>query len=235
MRRESASEIGLYLNDNLDAMKLFYTFFALLAIVACTVQTNIHFNEDFSGNIEYVIDMSEAAAMLDDTAKTESIFEEEDMQEAVEDLKNMEGVTNVQTNEDLNNAVYKLSMDFNSIETLNKILSEGDPVSGFYGDLDNTEENQNLHFEQKKNKLYIHMMDLSELQKEFQESSEEESYMGAGELFTYQLNFTFEKEVKKIKTKGIATQSGDKVQFSLNMDQLIELESLDQDIQVVLK
>ena len=216
-------------------MKLFYTFFALLAIVACTVQTNIHFNEDFSGNIEYVIDMSEAAAMLEDSTKTESLFEEKDMQEAIEDLKNMEGVTNVQTNEDLNNAVYKLSMDFNSIETLNKILSEGDPVADLYGDSDKKDENQNLHFEQKRNKLYIQMMDLSELQKEFQESAEEESYFGMGDLFTYQLNFTFEKDVKKIKTKGIATQSGDKIQFSLNMEQLIELENLDQDIQVVLK
>lgn len=214
-------------------MKLFYSVLVLLVLIACTVQTNIHFNEDFSGSLEYVIDMSAAASMMDDSIKNESIFEEEDIQETIGEFQNIDGISNVTTTENVDSAIYKISMDFNSIETLNTVLSTNDPVNDFLPDASKGENNPNLHFEHKKNKLYIHMMDLATLQREFRETADSDDYIDMGELFTYQLNFTFEQDLKKVKTKGAAAQKGNKIEFSLNMDELIEMEELDQDIKVV--
>ena len=41
--------------------------------------------------------MSDAASMMDDSTKNDSIFEEQDMQETICKFRNTEGITNVTT------------------------------------------------------------------------------------------------------------------------------------------
>jgi len=215
---------------------LFLALLATFLVTSCTVKINIQFKEDFSGNLEYVFDMSEMYGLIsDDTTKATSMLEDDsDMQASMDEMEAQDGISNVKLMEDLDKGIYSLSMDFVDIEALNEVLS-GDGLTGALMDDSAGKSAQELRFERKKNKLFIQLPNLEALQNDMKETQDsEDGNMAMMQMFdmNYELNISFQRDIKKMKTKGVATETGKNLQFKMNLTELLELDNYDQDINV---
>lgn len=213
---------------------------ALIAIgfTSCiTIEEIYTFRSDGSGNMKYVIDMSEAAGMLkafkqedEEEVETENELEEaaEELQATAETLKSMKGISNVANTNDNENFIFTLSFDFASVEDLNKALNE------VIKDSSATQPHEYFTMKGKNLIRNSKMADkLGNLSEESgtggdDEASKEMANMML-EQMKYNLTFNFEKGVKSVKTKStVGELSGDKKQYTMkaNFKQLSENQDL---------
>lgn len=96
-------------------MRLCVIVISLLGLVSsCAFQQEIHFNEDWSGNVKYTIDLSAMKALTDgmedpegsEEEEPESLIEKDDMQSALESLEQIEGISNAYAIEDEELGIY---------------------------------------------------------------------------------------------------------------------------------
>ena len=115
-------------------MKLTSGFFILLVLFLtnCTIQEDIHFNKDFSGNLTYSINMSnvkmfanmlsnELDSMQDSSKDLD--FSSGMMDGAFGQVSSIQGISNFKSNMD-ESGLINFSFDFENIEALNKAYNQ---------------------------------------------------------------------------------------------------------------
>jgi hypothetical protein len=213
--------------------KLFLCAFTLAVISACTFRTNVHFNEDWSGSLEYVLDISPMNALMDDTTERVSLLDDPESGFSVSDYESIKGVSNVKLAEDLEAGIYTFSLDFADVDVLNRVIAGEDPFTGALNE--SGEDGEPMRFELKKNKLAVHLGDFEKLNETLEED-ESFAYSGMESMVNYEINLTFDRKIKKFKTKGATEQIGyNKVKFDMNFGALSDLAEVDQSIKLVLE
>ncbi len=189
---------------------------------SCTIQENIHFNADFSGNYKIKVDMSAlagfGAAMGDSTATApESMFTPEQLDSMRMELASVPGITNMSVTEE--SYVLSMSLDFDKLETFAS-FNAMDP--------NNTAGNANAkpRFEKSGNNL-VYNFDADAIKEAMGTASEGDDAsmddMGMNEMFTFQTVLTFEKPVKKVQSKiAELNKETNEVVFNYNLKDAIE-------------
>lgn len=223
----------------------------LIMLQSCSVVQNFHFNKDFSGQYEVEIDMSQLitfAIMFDTTGAVDAekmmaeIALSFDSLDVIGKYNELEGISNAYAG--VNGQKLLISYDYTDIESLNKAYTELgeilDSTSGTMGegmgmgfggfDIGNSNSGQKTFFTLEKKKLSFTMsegnpleMGTEDVEIEGMEGVDPEEMMsGMAEMFDISTNFTFDRKVKKVETKGmgIRVQEKNKVEAFLDMENI---------------
>lgn len=173
--------------------------FIILLSTSCSFQQKFHFNNDWSGSSELKIDMSQMIALSGGVGGAEEdsldLFSDFKSENSLEDLGKIPGITNVRMDENSKKGIFILTYNFENIDALNKSMASSDVLSGASSEKDHN------YFSVKKNKLIYQMKTMDE--EEEVDGMKEVKEMK--EMFKYDLIFSFEKSIKKIKSKNIET------------------------------
>lgn len=177
----------------------------LLTNVSCTFHQDITFNEDYSGSMNYTIDMSALKALAGDEEgeeeESESIMDDEDLMDSMRELEKIDGISNVKMEEDEEKGIYVFGYDFANLDRLNESMAGSDMLA-------EGNNEGHVYLKQKGKKKLIFKM--PEMKGEGGEI-DTESMEGMEEMFKYELTMNFPKPVKKLKTKsGAVLTNGDK-------------------------
>lgn len=202
-----------------------------------TIEEIYTFRSDGSGNMKYVIDMSETADLMNSFKSDEDDEESagnEDLDEAVESLKetaeklkSISGITKIENTADNEKLIYTLSFDFKDIDALNKALNEviKDSSSAEFHEFF-TMKGKNLV---RNSKMGDQMKGIAgEEDEEMDETAKEMANMML-ESMKYNITFNFENGVKSVKTKStIGELAEDKKTYTMkaNFKQLSEGKNL---------
>lgn len=177
-----------------------------------TIEERYFFNRDGSGSMEYILDLSEIAGLMkmaEDSSKGESMEFMESFEQAVASLKAVEGIHQVQMSGFPDEYIFGIRYDFDDIESLNQamnlLLEEG--------------EDYHTYFEKKgRRKLYRIHRPGEDLTKEelLGEEMDEEYANEILEGMKYKLSFNFEREVRKVETKGNIVESENPAQVLID-------------------
>jgi len=177
-----------------------------LLITSCSLNQHIHFNKDWSGSLSYDIDMSSMKDMMgaDTTGGGlgSMLGDSGEFTESMDALKASPGLSNIIVKEDTANGTFHIGFDFTDLAVLNEVMS-GSGLGSLSTDTEKSKEH--IYFALKKNKLTYKMppMDNS--------STEEMGQMeGIMNMVTFELKISFDKQVKKIKSKTTASISKNK-------------------------
>ncbi|MFT5777880.1 MAG: hypothetical protein ACI837_000828 [Crocinitomicaceae bacterium] len=188
---------------------------------SCTIQQKIHFNRDWSGTMEYQVDLSSMKEMMESTAdSTDSgdFMNDPEMLAALDKMKSVEGISNVkyvESDED----VLSYSYDFSSIDALNRSFGAGS-IMEMGG-----ENNPSSSFILKGNKLTYQLAAV--------ESPLEEEEEGEGiglEMINYELTISFDREIKKVTGEGTQISNGNTMELHTNFSELMKLAGESQKI-----
>ena len=188
-----------------------------IIISSCSIKQNIHFNNDWSGSLKYDIDMGSLKSMLDDdttgTAGNLGSMMDGDFGETIKELQASSGLTNIIVTEDTIKGTIHMSMDFKDLETLNEVMS-GTGLGNVTGE--SSVENH-VYFKLKKNKLTYAIAPVEPNSKGGL-SGGMEGVEGMMSMMKFQLTFSFDREIKKVKTKTTASKSGSNNEVVWNPD-----------------
>ncbi|MFT7613455.1 MAG: hypothetical protein ACI9J3_002429 [Parvicellaceae bacterium] len=180
------------------------TIVVTLLVSSCSIKQHVHFKNDWSGSLSYDIDMGSLQDMMggDSTAGAgigSVLGDSGEFTTAMEALKVSPGLTNIVVEEDTVKGTFHIAFDFADLATLNDVMSG----SGLGSLSTSTNENSDhTYFLLKKNKLTYKMPPMD------QTSDEEMGQMdGMMSMITFELNISFDKKVKKIKSKTNAVIS----------------------------
>lgn len=174
--------------------KIFYLLFITL-ISSCTIEQHIHINADGSGHVNYTL-LSAGSESLNDIINNDSSGIEEGSVEEVKDtmvdvmndlgnkLAVITGISNVKVETDSKTGKYNLGFDYANISVLNKAHSEYSQDA----------PKMVAVFKLEKKKFCFDPV-VSE------KAKEQETDDGLGDLFKYNLTFSFEKKVKRVNNK----------------------------------
>jgi hypothetical protein len=106
-------------------INLGFLLYGLFTLASCTIQEEVHFNKDFSGKMNYSLDMGSMMGMMAgmtnalDSSKEDMKFKPEMMASMFDGIKDLEGVSN------FNSAVGEdgkitFSFDFKNLDALNR-------------------------------------------------------------------------------------------------------------------
>jgi len=193
-------------------MKIVY-FLCLALIVStlgCTVKQEYHFNRDMSGKTVSTIDMSLVNAFINpedaESSELNTTFDTLDvfMDNAVNDLKLIEGLSNINWSWNDEKNVIFLTYNFKNLESLNQSLSTNN-----YSYLTSSDNRMTPKFTKKGRKL---IYEIPEIKMDTVFNDEKTKEMRS--FFKYELSFIFDKPVRKLKNKN-ATLSDDKTKVIL--------------------
>jgi lipopolysaccharide export LptBFGC system permease protein LptF len=193
-----------------------FLFFVLVAVLsACTIAQRFSFNNDFSGNLNHVVDYTRSIenSLGEIQSKTESkdaVLDSTAMVNMKSAISAIRGISNILIKE-LDNKV-EIDCQFADINALNTLLSD-----------DNKLENnvdQFCSFRQKGKKMFV-TFNTDKLKK----NNNNESPLGDNEdLFkaiTYRFEYHFEQGVKSAKgTPSIISEDKKTVVIEQNLQQL---------------
>ncbi|MBL4706406.1 MAG: hypothetical protein JKY54_17895 [Flavobacteriales bacterium] len=189
---------------------------------SCSIKQHIHFKKDWSGSIDYNIDMGTLKSMLDqDSTSTAGIGRllgaGGDYSETIKTLQESSGLSNIVLEEDTVNGTIHLSMDFKDLDVLNDVMG-GTGLGNFSGD---SSDKGHTYFSLNKNKLTYKMPPIS--------PSVDNGMAGMEamqSMMTFELKLSFDKKIKKVKTKTTASKSADskEVIWKPNFEKLIRGE-----------
>ncbi len=192
--------------------------------VSCTIEQNYHFNEDFSGSSETVMDFSLIMSMAPDSTKEEmgEIFEEADITELTEKFESTEGISNHAISE--NDGKVQMKFDFTSIETLQNFCSSTGDNS--IGELSNSNANWSLNGK----KLTIDFTPDGDIMKELREDEnmktldgDNEGLDSMDEMLTFNVKLSFDKKIKKVSSKmGVWDKEKNTVEFSFGIKEMMD-------------
>lgn len=188
--------------------KYIFRFFLLciaLHLSSCLTFTEKYtFKKNGSGSMEYIIDMGEISSLL--TLGKEDEF---DPREVVpfssfqDKLIAIKGISSVETLEDNENFLYKISFKFSGLDPLNKALNtllhdESEPFHTFF------EQKENVI---TRNHLFSERFSVDQLLGEEESSSYAKAIL---ESVTYELDFSFKNSVKVVYSSSDASIKGKK-------------------------
>ena len=226
----------------------FYILLTILLFQSCSIYTSVHFNKNYSGNYKTEIDLSGLmglAMMMDTTGQmTEdqmfegmgSMFDSLQLRESYE---NIEGISNVSMTSEEGKMVIKF--DFADLEALNQSYNELQSLSEMDQLLSEMEDQLMMDIEEEE--VVKHVPFVMEGKKTLIHRSEpmgedmggldmlgEGEDMGLGEMgdlgdmFDVQLEFSFDRKIKKLEVKGMEIQKQDKryVKTKVNMSDVMK-------------
>ena len=194
-----------------------------LFVASCSIQQHVHFNEDWSGNVEYKIDLSGLKEMMEaaeDSTGAVDYLNDPELATSLKELEKMEGLSNVQIHQSESGLV-SLSYDFATMEALNNSLNSTNVMEG------NEKGMETPLFTLKGHTLTY------ELPTTAAEESEE-SVTGL-EMIEYSLIFSFDKKIKKLKEGEGATLTNEHtMEFKTTMDELLKSDGKSRKFVIIL-
>jgi hypothetical protein len=213
-------------------MKLVYILAAALLFItsACTLEQHVHFNKDWSGSITYKIDMSGMQALMGDSAGGEgsqSMLSDPAVQTSIDEMRDMEGISNVRIDEDTVNGIYTIGFDFANLERLNEGMAGANLTERAGNPAAKTGADQSDHqYFVLKGKKLIFQMPTPAPSEEEEAATEDMGEMG--EMMRYNLKITVDKdkEIKKIKASNDAKviEYGRGVELDVSLTKLTDPE-----------
>ncbi len=188
----------------------------------CTIEQHVHFKKDFSGSVEYSIDISSLNSMNSLLSEGEESINDSllkfDEQKLL--LTQIEGISNVDynTNNEKNTLTFKY--DFSNLDVLNSAYNKGE-----FGITNNQEH---TYFIKKGKKLLYNMPELTE-------NDKENEYGEMMELFEYKLTISFDGKIKKVDNPdAIISEDKHSVTITTNFANLYS-ENVDLDMEIKTK
>ncbi|RMG23990.1 MAG: hypothetical protein D6730_13415 [Bacteroidetes bacterium] len=187
-----------------------------------TIEEIYEFNKNGSGFMEYKVDLSEMASLLEMAAEEEGTPMEEELsfKEVAKKLSGINGISAVNVIDDRENYLFGINFKFKNLQALNqalnKIMLDEEPGQA-----------PHTFFKMENNVISrTHMMNKAMDTKELLgEDESSEMAMAMLENMKYKLNFKFKKPVKVVYSAAEASIAGKKnreVKIEANFKQLAE-------------
>lgn len=184
---------------------------SLLALASCTVEEQVSFNDDYSGDMKWGLRFS---SELDDEGEDKPDFE---LVKAVEHLEDIDGVTQVEVVSEANGQFIKFKFD--DIEALNKgyyqlgfifLDSEEDT-------LDYVESYKDFKYFSKSGNLFSYRNNMDE--DDFDDMEEAELMLA---MIGYEIILSFPDEIKKVSSKKVEVLNKHTLRLETNLAEVIE-------------
>jgi len=204
--------------------RLLILFVAIVLLASCTVTERIHFNADFSGNYEMVLDMSamKAFAEIPDSlgnVQSEPAIPREQLDSMRSEFEKLQGISNLTINEA--DWIYTLSFNFTDPGALDGLNSELGLDGG------NETKPGKPRFSWSKDKLDF-TVDLESLQTatEGAEAGQGGEDAGMNSMFTLSTILSFDRPVESVKSeKATHDKASGEVVVSYNLQEAINSKS----------
>lgn len=212
--------------------------FALLTagLASCTIREEIHFNKDYSGNLQYQLDFSSFMAMASSfgqegdslgTGEMENPLPPDFSSEAIsEKIQGIEGISNVQVEVDPKGSL-SYSFSFKDLESLNVAYSNMNSSQNPLADLpkmggddggftpgpppDENKPDSVLifpYFTKEKKELVYRRPQVDLDQESMQDNPMAGGMLqGMGEILNYKITFDFDRSIKKVKAEKLSVES----------------------------
>lgn len=179
----------------------------LFLISSCTIEEEFHFNEDFSGNYSFQFDYSALLAL--DTSGTAGVELSKGYDEMEEELKKIDGITNILIKSDEVVGKVSVSYDFSSIDAINKANY-------------NNESQRYTKFFIRTGKKLSFVSDFSEELNEYKDPSmnDEELLENIESFVDYTMTISFDKSIKVIDLQNFKLVDDHTLSFTLNKESL---------------
>ena len=222
----------------------------LFLLSSCVnVEESYHFHNDGSGSASISIDVADVMDMMNslgtrldsladdnETLSSDELFSEN---ESVKLLKEIDGISNVESLNDVNKQVIGFSFDFENINALNEAkkaekLSEELKATGIEG---GTAESDQFIMKRKKLLRVVETGKANDSPEEMSQDDKDmltmmKSFM---EGYTYKVTYTFDRRVKRVKSDH-ASKSGNTVVWEVPLFSMLDdQQALTADILIRLK
>jgi hypothetical protein len=158
----------------------------MVIFTACTIEQTYHFKSDFSGSYSMRFDLSAMAGLGDSASSqstTDTIFTPESLDEMRNAYLTVPGVSNATATYD--NNVLESGFEFSNLKALNEAVGKGSGES---------EESKGIyHFTQNGKKLIM------KINRDGMAEFNGEEMASMGEMVTFKLAVSFERDIKKVK------------------------------------
>jgi hypothetical protein len=183
-------------------------YIVLAVFTSCTIDQEVHFHENFSGDYQMKFDMSDLMPVLEDSVRFDSVFSKENMSTLQNRYENIEGISNPTVT--FSDGVFLSKFSFADMTALNKAIKddEGDKQGSFFS------------YKLSKNAMIVDI-DPEGLTKLNQDSKNKESLDpdgAAGDLFKFKAKIKFDKPIKSVKGKLAAFDAAtNSISFDFNI------------------
>jgi hypothetical protein len=176
---------------------------------SCAVEEKFHFNEDFSGHYTFEFDYS--AILEFDTTGVADAEMDKGYVEMEEELKKIDGITNIIILSDNKLGKVLVSYDFDNIEALNQ------------ANYNDEAERYDKQFFLEKNKLSF-KTDFSSQLEEYKESEMDTQDLieNIESMLDYTMLITFDKKIKSVDLSNFEQADDYSLYFKLNSSGLIQ-------------
>jgi hypothetical protein len=207
----------------------------LINFSACSVQQNFYFKEDFSGRVEYTLDMSMMGEFmkgmqgsLPDSLKTGSDAQVEGFDKMLDSLLNLkipedkqkDGISNMKiVNIDGNKYKIKFTFDFRDLNALNQAMLQTQGV---------TPDKDTEMFKMDGKKFVFTGVKFKATDVGQQQGNMKPEEMGEMDgFFTFQYKLVFDKEVRQAKGENCSLErDGNTVIFNVNYSNMTDEQKL---------
>lgn len=197
---------------------------AIVLLASCTVTERIHFNADFSGKYEMVLDMSamKAFAEIPDSmgnVQSEPIIPREQLDSMKLEFENLQGISNLNINEE--NWIYTLSFHFTDPGALDGLNSE----LGLDGGDESKPGKPRFAWSKDKLDFTVDLESLQETSKDAEvEQGGEDTDMNS--MFTLSTILSFDRPVESVKSdKATLDKATGEVVISYNLQEAMDSKS----------
>ena len=206
----------------------------LLAMSSCTIKQDIHFKEDMSGSNTMTFDYAETKSLLGGFGDmgesgdednpldfSDGIMDEESINEYNNGINIKDGLSNPHMTE--SNDAIVFGFDFDNLDALMSFYE--DAQEGGEG-IESGLSQSWLAFNKNKKKMEV-TMDYSVFEELF-EDDEMADMKGMAEMmyesFVFDLNLTFDQEIKKVKGEGLGVydESSNSVRYNFNLSDIMD-------------
>lgn len=198
-------------------MKIFKFIVAILVLglSGCTIHEKIHFNNDFSGSCEYMIDFTMITAMVENDSSSNTDNEEmrEGLTELQTKMEQIEGISEVKFDADLESGIVRINYNFENTNALNEALS----MEGY--DMDDPTANSRQKYSAKRNKLIMEFYTVNN------DSIEDEAFSMMS-MIEYVFEYSFDRGIKDFECNRddfVFTQEGNVIKQEGNFDDLMKM------------
>jgi hypothetical protein len=186
---------------------------AVATFTSCTIEQEVHFHENFSGDYQMKFDMSELMPVLQDSVQFDSIFSNENTLALQKRYENIQGITNPRVT--FSDGIFLSKFSFADMTALNKAIN----------DEDDDKNASFFSYRLAKNAMIIDIdtEGLSKLNKDSKNKEGLSSDGAGGDLFKFKAKIKFDKPIKSVKGK-LATfdSAANAVTFDFNITDVKE-------------
>lgn len=199
----------------------------LFTITSCTINRTISFNENRSGNISTVIDMTSMMEMMGEYGAGEggmgNMQNDQSLELSKQMLAGLEGISNVQVNYDTT-GIFTTSYDFSSVTALQNAMNSGGSSSNILGAMGGSEmSNSKAKITFKGKKFFMQEIDKNAMKKFDSEETKNEMVQMEMILASSTINTTlnFPSKVKKVSQKNASITNDKTVSYSIPMKEYL--------------